>query len=225
MGWVNVAQAGVALYGASKQRGAAKEAATAQRQAGDAALNEQRLAKEQALGFYAPYADVGGVGLDQSSFLTDSNEQYNWLQGNPLFQMGLDNANQQTTAMGAAKGRLSAGDTLMQLSNNALLAGMPLIQGQKNSISNLMNFGSNMANSQANTAIGVGNNMGNVMMGQGNAQAAGIMGSANANSDMLNGLMSAYSGYMSKPSAPPATSVANTPFTGQVTGDYNWRNP
>lgn len=116
-----------------------------------------------------PFQQIGQQGLDQANFLTDPNAQFDFLQNNPLFQMSLDNANQNTLGMAAAQGRLSSGDTLQQLSNNTLLAAQPLIGQQKQSIGDLLNFGLTTAGNQ-----------GNLRTGQAAAEAGGIIGAANA---------------------------------------------
>jgi hypothetical protein len=116
-----------------------------------------------------PFKGIGQQGLDQAGFLTDPNAQFEFLQNNPLFQMSLDNANQNTLGMAAAQGRLSSGDTLQQLSNNTLLAAQPLIGQQKQSIGDLLNFGLTTAGNQ-----------GNLRTGQAAAEAGGIIGAANA---------------------------------------------
>lgn len=115
------------------------------------------------------FRPLGQSGLDQASFLTDPQAQYDFLQSNPLFQMGLDNANTQTNKMAAARGRLSAGDTLQQLNQNALLTASPLISQQKQSIGDLLTIGQNTAGNQ-----------GNLLTGGAAAQAAGLVGGANA---------------------------------------------
>ena len=149
-----------------------------------------------------PFAQVGQQGVDQAGFLTDPNAQFDFLQNNPLFQIGLDNANTQTNQMAAARGRLSAGDTLQQLNQNALLTASPLIQQQKNSIQNQLNMGQSTALNQAsmantlagqradvfgNTAINQANlaagnqaNVGNLLGSAAAARAAGMIGYANA---------------------------------------------
>jgi hypothetical protein len=94
--------------------------------------------------------------------------------------MGLDNANRQTMQGAASRGRLSSGDTLQQLNNNALLAASPLIANQQNSIQNLLGMGLNTAQSQANTALGSASQLANAQTQLGNAQAGGIIGQQNA---------------------------------------------
>jgi hypothetical protein len=150
---------------ANKASNAAKSSANA---AGEAA-QAQIQAGQQASTLLDPFQQIGQQGLDQANFLTDPQAQFDFLQNNPLFQMGLDNANTQTNQMAAARGRLSAGDTLQQLNQNALLTAAPLIADQKNSISGLLNLGVNVAGTQ-----------GGLRTGQGAAQAGGIIGSQNA---------------------------------------------
>lgn len=140
---------------------------------------------EQASGLLDPFQQLGQQGLDQASFLTDPNAQFDFLQNNPLFQSALEqnqnatsNAQDALFKTAAARGRLSAGDTLQQVqdlgqqsANNLLLQATPLIADQKNSIGNLLNIGQNIASNQ-----------GNLLTGQGAALAGGIVGAANARS-------------------------------------------
>jgi len=144
---------------------AAKRSQAAALEAGDI---QQQSAKE-ASALLDQFRPLGQSGLDQASFLTDPQAQYDFLQSNPLFQMGLDNANTQTNKMAAARGRLSAGDTLQQLNQNALLAASPLISQQKQSIGDILTIGQNTAGNQ-----------GNLLTGGAAAQSAGLVGGANA---------------------------------------------
>ena len=118
-------------------------------EAGQQAGIDIGAAGQQAGALFDPFAQLGQQGIDQAGFLTDPNAQFNFLQNNPLFQMGLDNANTQTNQMAAARGRLSAGDTLQQLNQNAMLVGQPLINQQKNAIQNQLTMGQGAANQQA----------------------------------------------------------------------------
>lgn len=144
---------------------AAKRSANAAVAAGEV----QQQAATDASALYDPFQQLGQSGLDQSSFLTDTNAQFDFLQNNPLFQMGLDNANEQTLKSAASRGRLSAGDTMQQLSQNALLTASPLINQQKQSIGDLLTVGQNVAGNQ-----------GNLLTGGAASQAAGLVGGANA---------------------------------------------
>lgn len=135
----------------------------------------QMTAAENASALLDPFAAIGQQGLDNAGFLTDPNAQYDFLQSNPLFQMGLDNLNNQTRRTAAASGRLSGDDTLMQFNNNALLAASPLIADQKASIGGLLDYGVTTAGSQ-----------GNLLTGQAAAGAGGIVGAENARTDGTN---------------------------------------
>lgn len=164
-----------------------KTAANRAAQAGDiqaqAALDGADLqvqAGKDASALLNPFAGIGQQGLGQSSFLTDPQAQFDFLQNNPLFQMGLDNANQQTLGMAASRGRLSSGDTLQQLNNNALQVASPLIQDQKSSIGSLLNYGLTTAGNQGNLLIGQGAAAAGGITNSAAAQAGGLVGEANA---------------------------------------------
>lgn len=174
-------------HGASEAKEASKKAEAAQQDALGRAIAETQRASAEGQGFLAPFGDVGLGGVEQAGFLTDPQAQFDFLQNNPLFQLGLDNANTQTNQFAAARGRLSAGDTLQQLNNNALLTASPLIAGQKQSISDLLNFGSGIARSQANTALGQGSSVSNLIQDQGNVSAAGIQGRNQIRADTTAG--------------------------------------
>ena len=143
---------------------------------------------------------LGQQGLNQAGFLTDPNAQFDFLQNNPLFQLGLDNANEQTLNLAAARGRLSAGDTLQQLNQNALLTASPLIQQQKQSIGDLISIGERTAANQ-----------GNLLTGSAAAEAGGIVGAANARgagaSNIFGGVLSLGSALGAAALAPPPLPV------------------
>ena len=161
--------ANAALRGGEIQSAAATDAAGNVAQTG-----------AQAGALFNPLAQLGQSGIEQAGFLTDPNAQFDFLQSNPLFQMGLDNANQQTNQFAAARGRLSAGDTLQQLNNNALLTASPLIQQQKQSIGDLLNVGQNALGNQAGILQNTAANQNNLLTGAAAAEAGGIVGAANA---------------------------------------------
>jgi hypothetical protein len=104
--------------------------------------------------------------------------------------MGLDNANTVTQKSAAARGRLSSGDTLEQLTKNSLLTAAPLISDQKNSIQNMLNQGLQTAQGQGNIAIGQGTNIANTTTDIGAALAAGQVGVANAQTQGAQNLLS-----------------------------------
>ncbi len=135
---------------------------------------------QQATGLFDPYQQVGQQGLAQADFLGDSQAQFDWLQNNPLFQLALDNANRTTQASSAARGRLSAGDTLAQLSNNVLLSASPLIDRQRQDIFGQLNFGQGIAGQQAGIMQNTALNQANLLTGGAAAEAAGTVGAANA---------------------------------------------
>ena len=164
---------------------------TAVESAGKAA-DAQVLGAQEASALFDPFKAIGEQGLEQAGFLTDAGAQFDFLQNNPLFQQVLAQNNQATDrAQGAllksaaARGRLSAGDTLEQVNQlgedsarNLLLSSTPLIQQQKQSIGDLLNFGLTTAGNQ-----------GNLRTGQAAAEAGGIVGQANARGDSAQNIL------------------------------------
>jgi len=107
------------------QAKAAVRAAEIQAGAAGEGVEETRAARERALGFLQPFQQVGESGLEQAGFLTDPTAQFDFLQSNPLFAAALEQAQTGTQNIAAARGRLSAGDTLQQLSEIVLLSAAP----------------------------------------------------------------------------------------------------
>ncbi len=175
---------------------ASVDSAQIQADSGQLAIDEIQRATAEGQSFLQPFQQIGQEGLDQSSFLTNPEEQFDFLQNNPLFQNILDQNNQVTSKaqedlfkFAAANNRLSAGDTIEQTqrlgeqsANNLLLSATPLISDQKNSIQNLLSQGLQTAQGQGNIAIGQGTNVANTTTDIGAALAAGRVGAGNANS-------------------------------------------
>ena len=138
------------------------------------------LGASNAQGFLTPFADLGQRGIDLSSFLGSPQEQFNSLQSNPLFQLGLNNANDQTLKSAASRGRLSSGDTLQQLNNNASLVAQPLIDRQRQDILNLLGIGQNTASQQVGIENNAARSIADLMTGAGSTQAAGTIAEQNA---------------------------------------------
>jgi hypothetical protein len=167
------------LTGANQAK-AAQQAGDLQQATALQARDDVLAAKDTAQGFFEPFQGVAQRGVDASNFLANPEEQFNFLQSNPLFQLGLDNANQQTQQVAASRGRLNAGDTLQDLTNNALLAAQPLLAGQRQDINSLLQLGSNTAANQANIETGQTAQGADLLTGSAAAKAAGVVGRANA---------------------------------------------
>jgi hypothetical protein len=168
--------AGIAAADSVGQAGAAASGLLGA--AGSQATGLLGTAGTEAGGLFDQFRPLGQQGIEQAGFLTDPQAQFDFLQNNPLFQLGLDNANTQTNQFAAARGRLSAGDTLEQLNNNALLTASPLIQQQKQSIGDLINIGQNTAINQGGILTGTAANQGNVLTNIANSQANVLTGTA-----------------------------------------------
>jgi hypothetical protein len=176
------------LTGANQSK-AVDRATDIQAEAGREALIAQQQATANAQGFFEPFAGVAERGVQESGFLANPQAQFDFLQGNPLFQLALDNANQQTQASAASRGRLSAGDTLQQLSNNVLLSASPLIDRQRSDILSLLTLGEGVASSQANIETGQAAKASDLSTDIAAAQAAGQIGAAQAKTSGAQNLL------------------------------------
>jgi hypothetical protein len=199
---------------------AALSAAEIQARAGQEAIAGGRAATEQALGFFEPFAGAAQSGIEGASFLANPQEQFDFLQNNPLFNLALENANQRTLQSASANRRLSFGDTLQQLSNNVLLQSAPLIDRQRQDVTNLLQFGGDVATSQANIATGQEARIGDITTDIGAARAAGLVGGANAqlqaNQNLQSGLFTAGAIFASDERL-----KTNKKIIGKL-GDLNW---
>ena len=167
-------------HAGDKAASASRRATRAQTRAGEAAIAGEEEAAARAQGFFEPFEGVAEQGVAGSSFLTDPQERFDFLQNNPLFQASLENANKQTMQQASAGRRLSFGDTLQQLSNNVLLSASPLLATQDRNLTNLLTFGGDIATSQANIETGQAARIGGLTTDIGAANAAGLVGAANA---------------------------------------------
>lgn len=161
-------------------------------EAAAAAGELQQTAAQGASALFDPFQGLGAQGVEQAGFLTDPQAQFDFLQSNPLFQaaqqqnqLATQTAQEGLFKSAAARGRLSAGDTLQQIqglgqqsANNLLLSASPLIQQQKQSVGDLLTIGQNVAGSQ-----------GNLLTGGAASQAAGLVGGANARAQGLGNIL------------------------------------
>lgn len=195
------------IFTGSEDAKAAKGAGIVQEQASKDAAAGVRIAGDTALDRFSGLSEVGQQGIDLAGFLGDPNAQVDFAQNNPLYQLGLDNLNQQTNKSAASRGRLSAGDTLMQLQNNSTLAASPLIDRQRNDILNLLNIQQGVAGQQANIDLGVETDIANLLTGGAAANAAGIVGAQNARSSAMGNVVdmatTAANAAMGVPGVPP----------------------
>ena len=174
-------------HAAEQARQASGQAQSELERAIQLAIDEQRRAGGEAQDFLSPFGGVGLQGVDQAGFLTDPQARFDFLQNNPLFQSSLNLLDRDTAAAAASGGRLQAGDTALQFQNNALLAAQPLLDRQGRGITDLLNFGSGIARSQANTALGVGSDVSGLIQSRGNVGATGILNRNQINADTTAG--------------------------------------
>lgn len=159
---------------------AARDASLAQVARGEEASGEVRGFGEQAQGFFDPFSGIAEQGVGLAQAFGDPQADFQFLQQNPLFQLALENANRQTGARAAAGGRLQAGDTLEQLSQNVLLSAQPLLSRRDQQTRDLLNLGFGVAGQQAGIAQGTGLTLADILTSIGATEAGGIVGQANA---------------------------------------------
>ena len=151
-----------------------------QDQALSAIANEIRPAGERALGYLSPYEQLGQQGLAQANFLTDPNAQMEFARNNPLFELSRNMMTEDLNQSAASRGRLSSGDTLLQLQNAGVMAAQPLINQQKQSIFDLIRYGGGMAGNMANIDMSTAQQVTDLLTGGAAAKAAGVVGAQNA---------------------------------------------
>lgn len=149
------------------------DVADASREGAQIQASAAREAMDLLRGDLEPFREAGQQGLDLLSFLTDQSQRTDFLGNNAIYNAGVENLNQATMNNRAARGKLGSGGTLDALQQNAMIAGLPLLDRQDNSIMNLVNLGQNSA------ALS-GSSSANLLTQAGNAQAAGLVGGANA---------------------------------------------
>lgn len=188
-GLLSATGAGQILGIESDAEKAAKKSAGIQSKEAFAQAEQVGEAGQRAIGRFDPLAAVGQQGIDLSGFLGDPSQQASFLESNPLFQLGLQNLNEQTQKSAASRGRLTAGDTLQQLQQNAMLAGQPLIDRQRQDIMNLLGISQNVAGAQAGFDVGTAQDVANLRTGGAAASAAGVVGAANAQGQAFGNLI------------------------------------
>lgn len=179
-------------------------------EAAESAAAIQQQAAQEAASLFDPFQALGQQGLQQAGILTDPSQQFSFLQNNPILQLAMDRANQQTLSSAAARGRLSADDTQQQFANNTLLTALPFLQQQQGNVSNLLNLG-----------LGVAGSQGNLLTGGAAAQAGGVIGAQNARTAGAQnalGLLGSIGGFLG--GVPSLPSFGSAPTSGN-TIDFN----
>jgi hypothetical protein len=169
---------------------AATQAGELQRETAFGAAEDVGAAGAQAGELLQPFQDIGQRGVDLAGFLGDPNQQFQFLQQNPLFQRALESANVRTERRAATRGRLSAGDTLEELTANTFQQARPFIQDQRSDILNLLNLGRGVASERGGIIQGTAADVANLQTGGAAAQAAGIVGAANARGQRAGNILS-----------------------------------
>ena len=208
------------ILGGGDQADAATSASQAQVKSTREAIKAQQDAAKLAQTRLRPFQGLVNQSIEGAGFLADPQAQFQFLQNNPLFDLALENVNRQTQQSAAAQGRLSAGDTLQQLGQNVMLASTPLIDRQRQDISNLLNIGTGIAQTQANVDIGAGSSIAPLIQDIGAAQAGGIIGAQNAKTAGTQNLLSGIAGGLSGAGMLGGAGIAGGGLTGGLLGGF-----
>lgn len=173
---------------ANKAKNAAKDTARIQSQQAEQQAADTRAAGERALGFFQPFQNIGERGASLSSFLADPNQQAQFAQQSPLFDLSRRLMTEDINQNAAARGRLSAGDTLERLQLAGVQAAQPLIDRQRQDILNLLNIGGSVAGNQAGTVMDTQRLITDLLTGGAAAEAAGTVSAANATNQNIGNL-------------------------------------
>jgi len=168
------------VFTGSESAKAAKQAGQIQQQQAISSAGDLGVAGQSAIGRFDPLAQVGQQGLDLAGFIGSPEEQFNFLQSNPLFQLGQQNLNTQINKSAASRGRLTAGDTLERLQQSSLVAGAPLIDRQTQDILNLLGISQGVTGQQAGIERTTAQDVANLLTGGAASSAAGVVGAQNA---------------------------------------------
>lgn len=177
------------VFTGSEDAKARRNAGEIQQQQAISSAGDLGVAGESAIARFNPLANVAQAGIEQAGFLTDPNQQFDFIQSNPLFQMGLQNANEQIQQNAASRGRLTAGDTLERLTQASTLASQPLIDRQRQDILNLLNLSQGVTGQQAGIEVGTAQDVANLLTGGAASKAAGIVGAQNARTDAFGNVI------------------------------------
>lgn len=147
---------------------------------------EQGIASSQA--FFDPLAQVGQRGIDLAGFLADPQAQAKLAFNNPLFQLSREALTEDINQSAASRGRLTAGDTLVQLQNAGAVAAQPFIDRQRQDILNLLNIAGTTAGQQSGIEQRGTQQLVDLITGGGATQAAGTIAAQNAQTSQLGNL-------------------------------------
>lgn len=175
-------------YASNRAASASRRAARTQAAAGREAIDFQEQQAERGLDILSQFDPLIDRGVAASDFLADPDAQFQFLQDNPLFQMALDEANAGTRGRQASLGKLRSGGTRSELARNVFLAGIPLLDRQRQDVGNLLNTGIGIGTSKANILQGLSAGVAPVITDIGASNAAGIIGANNARQQGLQNL-------------------------------------
>ena len=154
----------------------------AARKASKQQIRAEREAREQLVELNAPFLELGQGAIPNVQAFVDDPTGANFLEGNPLFNAAVENANDVISNAAAAGGRFNSGGTVDELFKNYLAIGDQFVNTAFQRAITPVQMGQNAANFQ-------GTNVANSLTNAGNARAAGTIGAQNARNQGLNNIL------------------------------------
>ena len=191
---------------------AAERASRQQQAAATEAIGFQRESRDLARADLAPFLQFGTNIMPQAeSLLFDPAAQFQFLQDNPFFQQAVEEGRQDVLNLASSRGRTTAGDTREALINNAILSGLPILQGQQQNLLNALGIGQSSAAGQAATTMQAAPIIGDLITGRGAAKAAGTIGAENARTQGFQNLLNIGATAFGMPGGIPGLTSASSP--------------
>jgi hypothetical protein len=206
MTWVTAAVivGGASLAGGMLQANAAQKSAQTMADANARAQDQLMATGQQASQQFAPYTQLGQIGVDQLTanapyFAHQFNNQDLNANLAPNYDFQLQQGQGATNAASNASGGMVSGNALKGLQDYTQNYAQGAYQNAFNNynaqqtnifnrLSGIAGIGMQGATGTANAQLGVGTNIAQLTQGIGQAQAAGQMGQANAFSGAFNNI-------------------------------------
>jgi len=174
MGWANVVQGAVGLYGASQD----KKAAGAQEDAANAGLDFTKQVYGDSQSNFSPYLQQGQTGVNGLSALAGGD--YSGFQNSPDYLYARDEMKYGLEHRAAARGASNAGGTGLDMAQHLNGLASQNLGNYRNSLQFLSQSGQNAAGTLGGIGTGTSQMVNNAYGNVGDARASGYGANANA---------------------------------------------
>ena len=145
-------------------------------------IRAEQEARAELIALQQPFIDIGTRAIPQFNQFVDDPTGADFLEGNPLFQAAVDNANRATMNVAAAGGRVNSGGVIDELFKNYLAIGDDFVNSAFRRAAVPVEIGQNAASF-------TGTNVSNSITREGAARAAGSIATQNARNQGASNLL------------------------------------